>query len=133
LGKIFIYWWWASFRYLIHLRAKREMVLSDRFYLDLLADPKRYRYGASPRVAKLVFRFLPKPDRIILLHTDADTILARKEEVSKEELERQLRSYRDLAVEYGPQASLVDGGRTVEEVAAEVLDHILEEFKKRSR
>lgn len=133
LGKIFIYWWWASFRYLIHLRAKREMVLSDRFYLDLLADPKRYRYGASPRVAKLVFRFLPKPDRIILLHTDADTILARKEEVSKVELERQLRSYRDLAVEYGPQASLVDGGRPVEEVAAEVLDHILEEFKKRSR
>ncbi|MGC6567811.1 MAG: hypothetical protein ACON38_19615 [Akkermansiaceae bacterium] len=133
LCKILLYWWWASFRYLFHLRAKREMVFSDRFYLDLLADPKRYRYGAGTGLARWVFRFLPKPDRILVLHASAETILSRKEEVSRRELEMQLESYRSVAEEVGERGVLVDCGNTVEEVADEVLGHILSELKKRTR
>jgi thymidylate kinase len=133
LTKILVYWWWASFRYLFHLRAKREMVLSDRFYLDLLADPRRYRYGASLQIARFVFRFLPKPDRVIVLHTEADTILARKEEVSREELERQLDRYREIVEDNGEKAVLVDCGGEADVVSREVLKHILVEVKKRSR
>lgn len=133
LIKIFVYWWFASFRYLFHLRAKREIVLSDRFYMDLLADPRRYRYGASLGLAKFVFRFLPRPDRVIILHTDAETILARKEEVSKSELKRQLDSYRDLVENDEDGTVLVDCGGEPDKVSEEVLQHILVELKKRSR
>ncbi len=133
LVKIFIFWWVASFRYLFHLRAKRKMVLSDRFYLDLLADPRRYRYGASLGLAKFAFRFLPKPDRVIVLHTDAETILARKEEVSKSELKRQLGSYREIVENDKEGAVLVDCGGEPDKVSEEVLEHVLAEVKKRSR
>jgi thymidylate kinase len=133
LIKIFVYWWFASFRYLFHLRAKREIVLSDRFYTDLLADPRRYRYGASLGLAKFVFRVLPRPDRVIVLHTDAETILARKEEVSKSELKRQLDSYRDLVENDDDGTVLVDCGGEPDKVSEEVLQHILVELKKRSR
>jgi thymidylate kinase len=133
LVKILFYWWWASFRHLFHLRAKRAMVFSDRFYLDLLADPRRYRYGASLNIARFVFRFLPKPDRVIVLHTKADIILARKEEVSREELERQLDRYREIAEDSGGRAVLVDCGGEADVVSEEVLKHILAEVKKRSR
>jgi thymidylate kinase len=109
------------------------MVLSDRFYLDLLADPRRYRYGASLQIARFVFRFLPKPDRVIVLHTEADTILARKEEVSREELERQLDRYREIVEDNGEKAVLVDCGGEADVVSREVLKHILVEVKKRSR
>ncbi len=118
---------------MFHLRAKREIVLSDRFYMDLLADPRRYRYGASLGLAKFVFRFLPRPDRVIILHTDAETILARKEEVSKSELKRQLDSYPDLVDNDDDGMLLVDCGGEPDKVSEEVLQHILVELKKRSR
>jgi len=133
LGKILLFWWWASFRYLFHLRAKREMVLSDRFYLDLLADPKRYRYGASTRLARFVFRFLPRPDRIIVLNAPVETILARKREVAENELERQLKSYQKIVSDHPERAVLVDCEREPEIVADDVLNHLLEELGKRSR
>ena len=133
LGKIFIYWWWASFRYLFHLRAKREIVLSDRFYLDLLADPKRYRYGASLKLARFVFRFLPKPDRVIVLHTNAETILSRKEEVSKGELLRQLSCYRQIADDLKGRAVLVDCGQDPEAVVEDVFQALLVALAERSR
>ncbi|MDB4319249.1 hypothetical protein N9976_01320, partial [bacterium] len=133
LVKISVYWWWASFRHLFHLRAKREMVLSDRFYLDLLVDPKRYRYGAGLKIARFVFRFLPKLDRIIVLHTKAETILARKEEVPESELKRQLNCYREIVDEHQDRAVIVDCGRDADEVSEEVLKLVLVELKKRSR
>ena len=133
LGKIFVYWWWASFRYLFHLRAKRKMVLSDRFYLDLLADPKRYRYGAGCGIARFVFRFLPQPDRIVVLFGSAERILARKQEVSEEELKKQLSNYEKIAKDHADRAVLVDCERAPEEVADEVLSILLEELGKRSR
>lgn len=133
LGKIILYWWWASLRYLFHLRAKREMVLSDRFYLDLLVDPRRYRFGASLKLARLFFRLLPKPDRIIVLHAPAETILARKKEVSKPELERQLEAYQAIAKETGNRAVLVDCGRSADEVSDEILGYVVAELEKRSR
>ncbi|MFT6238537.1 MAG: thymidylate kinase [Akkermansiaceae bacterium] len=84
-------------------------------------------------IARFVFRFLPKPDRVIVLHTKADIILARKEEVSREELERQLDRYREIAEDSGGRAVLVDCGGEADVVSEEVLKHILAEVKKRSR
>jgi len=133
LGKIIGFWWWATVRYLIHLRAKRELVFSDRFYLDLLADPKRYRFGASRKIAQWLFKLLPKPDRVIVLHSTPDVILSRKEEVSREELERQLESYRQIVKTSGNRATLVDCGKPPEEVADEIFREILKELSKRSR
>jgi thymidylate kinase len=133
LGKILIYWWWASFRYLFHLRAKREMVLSDRFYLDLLADPRRYRYGAGLDLARFLFRFLPRPDFIIVLNASAETILSRKREVSEDELNRQLASYQKIAYEYRGRAVLMDCEREPETVAGDVLKILLKELEKRAR
>ena len=109
------------------------MVLSDRFYLDLLADPKRYRFGASLKIARFVFRFLPKPDRVIVLHADAKTILSRKEEVSREELDRQLTRYREISDNLEERAVVVDCGGEVDQVSEEVLKHILVEVRRRSR
>lgn len=133
LGKIFVVWWIALFKNLLHLRAKKSLVLSDRFYPDLLADPRRYRYGASTKFAAFVFRFLPKPDRVIVLHTRAETILKRKQEVTPEELERQLGSYQKIADDWGERAVLVDCGQKPEAVVEEVLVAVVKALAKRTR
>jgi len=133
LVKIVLYWWFASIRYLFHLRAKKEMVLSDRFYPDLLADPRRYRYGASTKLAELAFKLIPRPDRVIILHTDEETILKRKQEVLPEELARQLECYKNIAEELGDRAVLVDCGQELDAVADEVLEVVLEALAERRR
>jgi thymidylate kinase len=123
----------ASIRYLFHLRAKKEMVLSDRFYPDLLADPRRYRYGASSKLAELAFKLIPRPDRVIILHTDEETILKRKQEVLPEELARQLECYKSIAEELGERAVLVDCGQELDVVTDEVLEVVLEALAERRR
>ncbi|MDA7519085.1 hypothetical protein N8522_03770 [Akkermansiaceae bacterium] len=133
LGKIISFWWWANLGYLLHLRAKKEMVLSDRFYPDLLADPRRYRYGGSLKIARLAFKLIPRPDRVVVLHTEAETILRRKQEVSPDELKRQLDRYQEIADEWSDRAKLVDCGQEVEAVVEQVLEIALEALAKRSR
>ncbi len=133
LGKIFAFWWFASFRYLFHLRAKKKIVVSDRFYSDLLVDPRRYRYGANLKWARFLFRFLPKPDRVIVLVTSAEKIWERKQEVEGTELDRQLSSYQEIASEWGDRAVIIDCGEDADEVADEVLKIFYEALSERSR
>lgn len=133
LGKISFFWWWASLRYLFHLRAKSEILLSDRFYSDLLADPRRYRYGAFLGLARFIFKFLPAPDQVVVLLTDADTILARKQEVTKEALTRQLESYKQVAEEWGDKGQVVDCGGSPDEVSTKVLKTLICALRERSR
>lgn len=133
LGRIVFYWWWASLRYLHHLRAKQAMVISDRFYLDLLVDSRRYRYGASLRLAQWVFRVLPKPDQVVFLVASKEIVLQRKQEVSPTELERQLMGYRRLAENLGERAKIIDSSRAPDSVAEEVFRVVVHELEKRSR
>ncbi|MFT6498388.1 MAG: thymidylate kinase [Akkermansiaceae bacterium] len=133
LGKIVVVWWIAMARDLVHLRAKQSLVLSDRFYPDLLADPRRYRYGAGIGVAKWVFKLIPKPDRVIILHTAAETILKRKQEVAPAELERQLKAYHTISEDWGDRAVLVDCGQELDEVVERVFETLVLALAKRTR
>jgi len=133
LGKIVSVWWVALFKDLIHLRAKKAIVLSDRFYPDLLADPRRYRYGASTKLAAIAFKFIPKPDKVIILHTDAETILARKQEVTPDELSRQLEAYKEIAENWGERAILVNCGQKPEEVIGKVVEVVISAVGERTR
>lgn len=101
-------WWIARLGKTGHARSKRAILLSDRYYDDLLVDPRRYRYGAPLSWARALFRFLPRPDRVILLLGDPDLIHARKMELPLPELRRQMAAYRALARELGPSATIID-------------------------
>jgi thymidylate kinase len=114
-------WWAARLGRPWHLRAKRALMLSDRHHADLLADPRRYRYGGPMGWARGWFKTLPQPDRVAILLADPDEIFARKQEVPRHELERQLAAYRALAGEIGDRAVIVDAGQSLECVVAEVL------------
>jgi thymidylate kinase len=78
------------------LKIKSTLVIFDRYFHDQIADPKRYRHGASTFWIELVGFFIPKPDLWILLDAPADVIQKRKSEVTPEETARQLKSYNEL-------------------------------------
>jgi thymidylate kinase len=85
--------------YYLHVRPDLragKLVLFDRYLLDVMVDSRRYRYGGPKWLTKLLWRVVPKPDLIVLLHAPADVLLARKQEMTPAEMERQLKAYVDL-------------------------------------
>lgn len=82
---------------IIPLKIKSSLVIFDRYYDDLIADNKRYRYGGGIFLAKFFRLFIKKPVLYFILVTDADIIYKRKQEVLFSELENQVIKYRNLA------------------------------------
>lgn len=118
-------WSLASIWSLRHPRAKNRLLLSDRYFDDLLVDPLRYRYGAPIFLAENLFRFLPRPDRVILLVGDPATIHARKNEVSLDEMVRQMSGYRKLGQKIGKRAIMIDATKPIDEVVNQAYSAII--------
>jgi adenylate kinase len=79
------------------LTVKSNLVVFDRYFQDILVDPLRYRYGGPKWLSKLLSRFVPKPNLVIILEADPDIISRRKPEVSTDETRRQSAEYRELS------------------------------------
>ena len=107
-----------------HQRAKQKMLISDRYYPDLLVDPRRYRYGGSTGLARCLIHILPRPDLTVILLAPLEVILERKEEVPADELRRQIKSYRELVGILPNDTAIIETGRPKEEVLEEVY-HLL--------
>jgi thymidylate kinase len=109
---------------------KSTLVLFDRYYDDLLVDPKRYRYGGPMGLARWLRRLMPRPDLWLILDVPEEEILRRKQEVPPEEIRNQREPYRRLATEL-PNAFLLDGTLPPEEVARQAREIVLEYLHER--
>ena len=136
LGLLMVDWTIGYWFDLAHSRAKGMLLIFDRHFVDLWVDPKRYRYGGPMWLARLVGRFIPKPDLFFFLDLPAEVAHARKPEVSLEEAKRLREHYLKLALSV-PNAHVVDASRPLEEVVAEVEEiifrHVAARTEKRIR
>jgi len=106
--------------------SRLRVVLYDRCSLDVMVDPLRYGLS-SVRFARLLGRLTPRPDLIILLYDDSARIHARKPELPKDEIERQLDLWMQLAARGEVDTSIsVDAPPSV--VARRVRDLIIDVF-----
>jgi thymidylate kinase len=108
-----------------------SMVLFDRYADDILVDPRRYRYGGPAWLARVFARAIPRPDLLIALDAPARTLIARKTEISIEELERQRGEYAALvgSMENG---RIVDADQPLEDVVTAVEGTILDVLAARA-
>lgn len=122
LGVLAFRWWraWALDGW--GKAADRGVVLFDRYHGDLLVDPLRYRYGGPHWLARLWSRCLPQPDHLLFLDAAPEVLLSRKQEVSREALERSRTAYLGLMKSKGGR--VVDVARPVDEIVAEILQMI---------
>lgn len=70
-------------------------VVIQRGWWDMAVDPRRYRLSSSRRLLWLMGRVLPSPDLLLVLEAPPEVVFARKEELELQELERQMRSWRE--------------------------------------
>ena len=87
--------YWLGYFFDIRPRiARLSFVMFDRYFHDVLVDPKRYRYGGPKWYSNLLSRWVPEPDIVIRLDADDKLIFSRKPELLTEEIRR-------LRLEYG--------------------------------
>ncbi len=91
----------------------------DRYYHDLLVDPRRYRYGGPMWLARALGALVPGADLWIVLDAPADVLQTRKQDVSAAETARQREAYRELARGLD-RAVIVDATQPLERVTADV-------------
>ncbi len=110
-------------------KIKSTLVIFDRYYDDLIVDHKRYRYGGSKIIAKLIRNFIPKPALYFILTTEAYIIYERKQEVELSELQTQIENYKVLAD--GKQYRHIDVNKSPNDIINDVYTILMEKMHER--
>jgi thymidylate kinase len=113
-------------------RIRSTLLLFDRYYHDILADPCRYRYGGSLSLARKLGRFVPHPDLVFILDAPAELLQRRKKEVPFAESKRQRMAYLGLAREFA-NVHVIDASQPMEKVVAVVLKHAIAHLEARTQ
>jgi thymidylate kinase len=98
---------------------KKALLICDRYYHDLLVDPKRYRYGGPAWVARCIGKLMPQPDLWVLLNAPATILQTRKQEVPLEETVRQCNAYLDF-IRNHKSFVIIDAAQSLENVIADI-------------
>jgi thymidylate kinase len=122
----FVFDYWIG--YALRVRpalARGTLVIFDRYFYDVIVDPKRARFGGPKWLPGLLARLVPGPDLILLLDADAQVMFARKGELSVAELDRQRQAYRDMSVGAALR-TVVSTNQTVEQSIADANRAVVE-------
>lgn len=112
--------------------ARSETILFDRYYHDLLIDPKRYRYAGPMWLARLIARLIPPRKALfIILDANEEVILSRKQELPVDELRRQRNAYRRFAA-LAQNSIVINTEKPVDEIVAEIIDKIMKLLASRN-
>ena len=109
---------------------RSTFIVFDRYYHDLLVDPKRYRFGGSLWLAQLLGKLIPQPDLWILLDAPPEVLQSRKQEVSFKETVRQREAYLKMVSRFSNSVT-VDASQPLDKVVANVNQEILELMAQR--
>jgi serine acetyltransferase len=101
------------------LLVRSHGVLFDRYYDDLLVDPRRYRHRGSLSMAYLLRRIVPRPHLWLLLDAPAEVLQRRKQEVSPYESERQRFAYYAL-LNKERSVAVIDASQPLDAVVRQV-------------
>jgi thymidylate kinase len=110
---------------------RNGMVFVDRYFYDIIVDPKRYRLNASAWLVCLIAKTIVKPDLVICLDAPAKLFYERKQEVPYEEVVRQREAY--LAFAKGlSNGHIVDASRPLDDAVRQTEDIIINYMVERT-
>ena len=101
----------------------------DRYSYDLIVDPKRTRLNLPKAIRRFFVWLTPRPGVVFILTADADTIYNRKQELSKEEIERHLEEYRWLSSKHD-RFRIIDANKTPDEITNEAVEILFDKYAR---
>jgi len=125
--------YWLGYLILVRpLLARSGLIIFDRYFDDLLIDPKRYCFGAPLGLVRALRPIIPKPDLVLVLDADEEVVFSRKQEVQLAEVRRQRALYRAIKVG-ASNAQIVDASASIAQVEAEsaqaIVKHLAQRFE----
>jgi len=127
----FVLDYWIAYALRIRHRLTRStLVIFDRYFYDIIVDPKRARFGGPVWLAELLARLVPRPDLTLVLDADERVMYARKGELSVAELRRQRQAYRELSVGIGSRKT-VQTDQTIEKSIADATEAVVKFLQER--
>ncbi len=99
----------------------------DRYSYDLLVDPLRTRLNLREGTRRFFVKLTPKPNIIFILTADAETIYARKQELTLEEIKRQQKDYEKIG-KRDQRVRMLCTDEDIDEVVAKAVKIVLEEY-----
>jgi serine acetyltransferase/thymidylate kinase len=92
---MFVADYWLGYWLRIRPRLVRStLVLADRYFDDVLVDPDRYRMRRPRAFARLLLRWIPRPDLWLIFDATPEVLEARHSQVAEAEAARQRAEYR---------------------------------------
>lgn len=110
---------------------RTKLVVFDRYFYDILVDPKRARYGGPKWFLKWIAAMLPQPELVILLNAPAEVLWSRKQEVAFEEVVRQQKAYLSLS-ESLKSVIVIDASQPLADVVRDTSNAIISYFSARA-
>lgn len=107
-----------------------KITIFDRYIYDFLVDPYRTRIKLPHWIRKIFSQLVKQPRIVFVLDANADTIYARKQELSKEEIERQLHEFRKLS-NLGKRVHFLDATQTPEKIAQDAIKIVIDELAEK--
>lgn len=81
-------------------KRRRELVIADRYYYDIVVNPSRKNITLSSLFYRTFLPFVHRPDLLIILYADPQQIYRRKQELTLNEIKRQLNLYRKFGLRH---------------------------------
>ena len=84
------YYFWdfvLGYSLLARLKRRDTLVIADRYFYDFFLQPMYKNHAGWAKA--LYLWLLPRPDKIVFLHADPAAIVARKPELTAEEIAEQ--------------------------------------------
>ena len=98
-----------------------EIIYYERYFYDLIVDQKRYGIKVHPIIINFFSYFVKKPDLIIILDADTEILFRRKQELTKNEIERQRVLYKNSVTKFSKSLIIDVGNKTPREVVEVIL------------
>lgn len=105
-----------------------NITVFDRYIYDLIVDPSRTRISLPLWVRKMFMIFIKKPKLSFVLDTDAETVINRKQELSLDEINRQLTAFRGLAKDRSDKFVVLDASKRPSEIASDAIKAYMDKF-----
>jgi energy-coupling factor transporter ATP-binding protein EcfA2 len=105
-------------------RARSGLVLWERGWWDIAADPVRYRMRVPRGLVLSLGRALHRPDLVLVLEAPPDVLLTRKMELEQKEAARQTLAWRDVLPKRIPRVYL-DGTGSPTDVRRRAQEAVL--------
>lgn len=109
----------------------RKIVVFDRYYYDMICDPRRSRVRLPGWYLRMVGHLLPLPRFAFFIRVLPEVAYARKQELTRERISGLNDAYGDL-VRRGWMIE-IDNNGPAERAAAEIVNHIVDHYDAAAR